>query len=429
MQAIVFGFGNGKDKEFDIISNVISRGYEKYKKDDIPLVITLGDENSTIADNNADANQSMEFGSYANSRFGDINANRTLGSDTFAISDTFIDLEDIDTIANEFLINQDKKELLAKEVYNIDSLNNYGHKSVKIYKSILINYCDKYKKSLTLALSRALGYTIAKDLTLGKYIMNEDDNITEFNPIACRTAIMIIASYYSWQIMEDSGASHRIRNVPDLDKSAKMAMQMFILGGLDKEDVDKGAVTRHLYLICNYVTLNYVNTGNKVDVKSMFSEGSVDYQKLSTSIRNSALREDKGYAEAIEVMYKKKLEIALPALENLVNVCINLVEKCKISSKLENVDIEPVDRLVKETEYQLTKTFENDKFEELRRRLSENSVSEENSHIKVVSKNIDDMRKIVDLVLSLSSTKSNLPVNVLNSKLNKNINNTDKSED
>ena len=428
MQAIVFGLGNGKNKEFDIISNVISRGYEKYKKEDIPLIITIGDENSIIDVRNIDAVKSMEFGSSANSRFGDIDANKKLGSDTFAISDTFIDLADIDNIFNEFSINQDKKDLLAKKVYGIDNLHNNGHKSVIIYKSILINYCDKYKKSLILDLSRALGYTIAKDLILGKDTIDEDDNITGFNPLACRTAIMIIASYYSWQIMDDSGASHRIKNVPDLDRSAKMAMQMFILGGLDKEDVDKGAVTRHLYLICNYVTLNYVNTGNKVNIRSIFSEGSVDYQKLITRIHNSMTKEGKGYSEAIEIIYKKKLEIALPALENLVDVCINLIEKSKVNLKLENADIEPVDKLVKETEYQLTKTFEDDEFKQLRRKLSRNSTSKENSRIKVVSTNIDDMRKIVNLVLSMSATKSELHVNVLNSKLNTNINDTDKLE-
>lgn len=421
MQTIILGLGKDRDNAVNIIDNIINRGYEKYKKDDIPLVITLGDENTVISDRTVDINQSMEFGSWANSRFGNINVNRTLGSDSFAISDTFINTKDLDSLCCEFSIEQDKKELFAKRVYDVESLDAYTNKSIKLYKSVIINYCDKYKKSLSMALSRALGYTIAKDLTLGKYVISEDDNITEYNPLACRTAIMIIASYYSWQILDDTGASYKIRNIPELNKSAKMAIQMFILGGLSQKDIDNGAATRYLYLICNYITLNYVTTGNKINVRTMFSEGSSDYEKLATSIRNSVLREGRGYSEAIELTYKKKLEIALPTLEKIVNVCIDLVEKCKVSQKLVNADIEPVDEIVNETINQLTKTFDDGEFNTLRRKISNYDTNEDGDNTKSISE--DTRKKFVALARMLPTVKNNIPVSVLSSQLLRNIKN------
>lgn len=416
MQVLITGLTQGMDKEFNVISNVIDKGYEKYKKDSIPLIIKIGDENSEIASSDVNDGQIMEFGSNANSRFGNVSSNRTLDSSAFTIADTFISLDEIDCACRELLIADENKSLVASKLYGIDNLDEYNHKSIKIYKSILINYGSKYKKSLVLSLSRALGYIIAKDLVLGKYMIGEDDNITRCSDLACRTAIMIIASYYSWQMLKDSGSSHRIRNRSDLDESAKLALQMFIVGGFEKEDIEQGAVTKHLYLICNYITLHYVLTGEKLDIKAMYRKGSVDYEKLNAASRSSMFKNMKQYGKAFELMIDEKLTEALPDLENIVDVCVNLIEKCKVCTKLENSDIEPIEQIIKDTEYQLTKYFGKERFKQICREFSENTEETKDTAIKEIRVPADN-KDIAKIISSLASMNPSLPINVINSRL------------
>lgn len=416
MQVLVTGLGQGMSKEFNVISNVIDRGYEIYKKDSIPLIIRIGDENSEVTSSGVDDKQSMEFGSNANSRFGDVSSNRTLDSSAFAVADTFISLDDIDYACKEFLIADENKSLVASKLYGIDNLDEYTHKSIKIYKSILINYGSEYKKSLVISLSRALGYTIAKDLVLGKYMIGEDDNITKFNDLACRTAIMIIASYYSWQIMKDSGSYHKIRNRPDLDKSAKMAMQMFIIGGFEEDDIKQGAITKHLYLICNYITLHYVLNGEKLDIKAMYRKGSIEYEKLNSASRYSMFKAMKQYEKAFEVMLEEKLAEAIPDLENIVDTCVNLIERCNVCTKLENDDIAPVEQIINDTEYQLTKSFGKERFQRLCNEFSESTEEDKNIAVKE-SPNVLDNKEVARLISSLASMNTSLPLSVINSRL------------
>lgn len=416
MQVLVTGLGHGMDKEFSVISNVIDKGYETYKKDSIPLIIRIGDENSEVTSSGMDDGQSLEFGSNANSRFGDVSSNRTLDSSAFAVADTFISLNDIDDACKELLIADENKSLMARKFYGIDNLDEYNHKSIKLYKSILINYGSEYKKQLVVSLSRALGYTIAKDLVLGKYMIGEDDNITRFNDLACRTAIMIIASYYSWQMMKDSGSSHRIRNRPDLDKSAKMAMQMFIIGGFEQEDIEQGAITKHLYLICNYITLHYVLTGEKLDIKAMYRKGSIEYEKLNSASRYSMFKAMKQYGKAFDVMLEEKLVEALPDLENIVDACVNLIERCKVCTKLENDDIEPIEQIINDTEYQLTKSFGKERFQKICNEFSENAEETKDIAVKE-SPVVLDNKEVARLISSLASMNPSLPINIINSRL------------
>lgn len=408
MQSIVIGLGNSHGKEIDIINNIIDKGYGKHKKDDIPLIITLGDdetplpsrmtnieptEDSNIESSEDEAEQELLR---ISKRFGELNTNEKLGSNQFTVSDTFLYLKEVENLIEVLDLDEKNIDLFMEKYCGVPNISAYGHKSIKLYKSVLINYSDKNKKLLATILCRALGYVIAKDLTLGAYAIGEDDNITDIDAAVCRIAIMIIAAYYSWQIMEDSGLEYKLRHNPDLERSAKIAMQAYVFGGIEFSDPEseEKSLIRHLYVLSNYITLHYVINGTKLDIRDLLAKGSADYEKAIGAMVASEFGCGR---DILEIIYDKKLEKALPAFEYFIDYCIELVEKCKVSTALTNEDVKPLERIVAEARDQLTKEFDEKEITSLQKQYREKRLNNSLDTIIKMSKE-DDLKKIIKFI-------------------------------
>lgn len=370
MQSIVLDLKKHSDKELAIINNIITHGYTKHAKDDIPLVIRLGDENSVLGNIVNGSTKAINIDATCNNKTNDIvscDETRKLGTDSFAITDEFIGLTDIDEIASNLGVDDNKRELFTQRLYGITDISEYRNRSIKLYKLILLNYGSGYKKDLALTLSRALGYTLSKDVMIGKYALGEDDrvDIQNIGSNISKTAITIISSYYAWDILISAGYYDKVKNINEFDNKAKAILRDFVIGGFNEEDITDDDLSKRVYLLFNYITLNYVRTHKKLDIESIVKYDNDKYEAMAARISNLMVLPKDVCKDALVAGHDEKLRSALPVLNRAVDICIELIEKSSKCGSLSYDDIEQIGELIDSLMEQLIKKIEETQLKKL----------------------------------------------------------------